>query len=117
MPYVAPPTSARPAAESWSWPYIPMHMLAYLLKLSRGIDPVAHCAGNLMKLLAFCAVIASLPLAMAARQDDRKPDKGQEILDKQCTTCHDRRPIDTQALDEAGWTNVIEAEIKKGAKV
>ena len=34
-----------------------------------------------------------------------------------CLNCHDLRPIQTQALDEDGWTMVVNAMIQKGAQV
>jgi hypothetical protein len=55
--------------------------------------------------------------AAATGQESAKPERGEQILNAACTTCHDNRPVDTQALDDAGWTKVIKAEIGKGAKV
>ncbi len=43
----------------------------------------------------------------AARQEDPKVERGEQIQNASCTTCHDRRPIDIQALDEAGWMKEI----------
>jgi hypothetical protein len=34
-----------------------------------------------------------------------------------CATCHDLRPIETQALDEAGWTAEVKSMIEQGAEV
>jgi cytochrome c5 len=63
-------------------------------------------------------VLAGAVVSAAARgQDTAKQERGEEILNAACTTCHDHRPVDTQALDEAGWTNVVKTEIGKGAKV
>jgi cytochrome c5 len=63
-------------------------------------------------------VLVGVVLAAAARgQETTKQERGEEILSAACTTCHDHRPVDTQALDEAGWTKVVKAEIGKGAKV
>ena len=36
-------------------------------------------------------------------------------LNAACTTCHDARAVDTQALDEAGWTLQVKAMVEKGA--
>jgi cytochrome c1 len=54
----------------------------------------------------------------AAPQERSQPERGEQILNAACVTaCHDTRAIDTQALDEAGWTKRVTAEIEKGAKV
>jgi cytochrome c5 len=56
--------------------------------------------------------------ASKATTDAQKPERGEQILNAACsTTCHDTRPIDTQALDEAGWTKAVKAMIEKGADV
>jgi cytochrome c5 len=64
--------------------------------------------------VALTAVIVS---AAARGQDAAKPEAGEQILTGSCLTCHDHRAVDTQALDEAGWTKVVNAEIAKGAEV
>jgi len=53
----------------------------------------------------------------AARQEDPKVERGEQIQNASCTTCHDRRTIDIQALDEAGWMKEIASMIEKGAEV
>src|SRR3982074_3333571 len=56
--------------------------------------------------------------ASSARQETPKVEKGEQIQNASCaTTCHDRRPLDMQALDEAGWKKVIDSMIEKGAEV
>lgn len=62
------------------------------------------------------ALIAIAPLALAARQDVQ-PERGEQILNGSCTTCHDLRPVQTQALDEAGWTKEVTSMIAKGAEI
>jgi cytochrome c5 len=74
-----------------------------------------------MKLLAWLS-LALLPLgAMAPAADAQdttaKQERGEQILTAACTTCHDHRHVDTQALDEAGWTKLVKAEVARGAKV
>ena len=59
----------------------------------------------------------TVPPAPSARQETPKVERGEQIQDASCTTCHDERPIDTHALDEAGWTKVVASEIERGAKV
>ena len=67
---------------------------------------------------AAAIVLAGFVVSAAVRaQDTAKPEPGEEILTRACLTCHDHRPVDTQALDDAGWTKVVNAEIAKGAEV
>jgi len=68
------------------------------------------------------AIIASTPLFLAAggqadKQETAQPERGEQILNAACTTCHDARPIDTQALDDTEWTKEVKAMIDKGADV
>ena len=67
--------------------------------------------------LWLCAIVATVPLSLDVGQEAAKIERGEEIQNASCTACHDRRPIDTQALDEAGWMKVVASEIEKGAKV
>ena len=60
---------------------------------------------------------ATARAALSAGQETPKVERGEQIQNASCTTCHDERPIDTQALDEAGWTKEIASMIEKGAKV
>jgi cytochrome c5 len=63
-------------------------------------------------------VLAGVAVSAAARsQETAKPPRGEEIVNTACTTCHDTRAVDTQALDEAGWTKNVKAMIEKGAEV
>ena len=63
------------------------------------------------------AVLLAVPVADAAKQEAPQPERGEQIVTAACTTCHDTRPIDTQALDEAAWTKEVKAMVEKGAKV
>jgi cytochrome c5 len=68
-----------------------------------------------------CAALIVLTAAIvsAARrgQDTPQPEAGEQILTRACLSCHDSRPVDTQALDEDGWTKSVKTEIAKGAAV
>ena len=55
--------------------------------------------------------------AVARAQETAKPERGEQILNSACLTCHDNRPVDTQALDDAAWTKNVKAMIEKGAEV
>jgi len=52
-----------------------------------------------------------------AKQESREQEPGDQILNAACLKCHDHRHVDTQALDEEGWTKVVKAEIARGAAV
>lgn len=65
-----------------------------------------------------CAFATFLLVSLvSAAQEATKPEPGEQIMTAACTTCHDTRPIDTQALDEAGWNKEIKAMLEKGAEV
>jgi cytochrome c5 len=74
-----------------------------------------------MTLVASCAaavVLTGIVSVSAARgQETAQPEHGEQILNAACLKCHDHRRVDTQALDEEGWTKVVKAEIAKGADV
>lgn len=46
-----------------------------------------------------------------------KQDPGEKLLNSACLSCHELRPIETQALDKDGWTTIVEEMIAKGASV
>ena len=63
-------------------------------------------------------VVAAVPPVTVAGQGNQEPDKGEQIQDASCgTTCHDLRPIQTQALDKDGWTKIVASMVDKGAQV
>jgi len=64
-------------------------------------------------------VVAGAVVSAAGRsQETAKPERGEEIVNGACrTACHDTRAIDTQALDETGWTKEVTSMIEKGAEV
>jgi cytochrome c5 len=61
-------------------------------------------------------LIALAGLVVVAAQDTA-PDKGEQIQNGACLSCHDLRPIQTAAYDRAGWTMVVDSMIDKGAEV
>jgi cytochrome c2 len=62
-------------------------------------------------------VLAAIAGVAAGGQDAPKQERGEQILNAACQTCHDHRPVDTQALDEAGWSKEVKSMIEKGAEV
>jgi len=71
------------------------------------------CAAVLVSAAAWSLAVAMV----SAHQESPKPERGEQIVNAACTTCHDLRPIDTQALDEAGWTKEVKSMIDQGAEV
>jgi len=67
--------------------------------------------------LLLLVTAAAGSIAAAASQDAPKPERGEQIMNAACTTCHDRRPIETQALDEDGWKKSVASMIEQGAEV
>jgi cytochrome c5 len=63
------------------------------------------------------AAVLAASLAMAAGQDQPVPERGEQIMNAACSTCHDLRPIETQALDEAAWSKQVKAMLEQGAEV
>jgi hypothetical protein len=68
--------------------------------------------------LAIGVTIVAVSIGVAAGQDGPKPERGEQIMNAACAaTCHDLRPIETQALDDAGWTKAVKSMIEQGAEV
>jgi cytochrome c5 len=67
--------------------------------------------------IAVAMLTGALVSATLRSQETTKPERGEQIVNTVCTTCHDTRAVDTQALDEAGWTTQVKAMIEKGAEV
>jgi cytochrome c5 len=71
--------------------------------------------------LACAALVLTLAAArstvVVSGQSDALVDKGEQIQNASCISCHDLRPIQTQALDKDGWTKVIASMVDKGAEV
>lgn len=66
--------------------------------------------------ILWAAVVILVTIGIA-RAQDTSPDKGEQIQNAACLSCHDLRPIQTAAYDKAGWTMVIDSMIQKGADV
>jgi cytochrome c5 len=80
-----------------------------------GIKPILCLTATLVcGAAAYSAVQPSQP-AQPAQLPPVKP--GEKILNSACTTCHELRAIETTALDEEGWTKIVNAMVEKGAEV
>jgi cytochrome c5 len=76
------------------------------LTVVRAFRPAVIGAATLLAVAAF-----------TASAQDAAPDKGEQLQNAACLSCHDLRPIQTAALDKAGWTMVVDSMIQKGAEV
>ena len=54
---------------------------------------------------------------LTASAQDISPDKGEQLQNAACLSCHDLRPIQTASYDKAGWATAIDRMIEKGADV
>ena len=68
----------------------------------------------LISVVGAATVVASI--AVTAGQG-AQPDKGEQIMNASCTTCHDLRLIQVQAMDKEAWTNSVDMMIQRGADV
>src|SRR5262245_41330349 len=64
-----------------------------------------------------CAAVVALAAVGIARAQDTSSDKGEQIQNAACLSCHDLRPIQTASYDQAGWTTAVDSMIEKGADV
>src|SRR6266508_3073107 len=62
------------------------------------------------------ATVVLAVVAFAAGQDESQL-KAEKIVNTTCLTCHELRPIQTQALDAANWKKIVDSMIEKGAMV
>jgi cytochrome c5 len=69
-----------------------------------------------LKFAAALAFVAIGAFGVGAAQDTA-PDKGEQLQNGACLSCHDLRPIQTAAYDKDGWTMVVNSMIDKGAEV
>lgn len=68
-----------------------------------------------LKIAAVLGFVVVAAFGVAAQ--DAKEDKGEGLQNSLCLGCHDIRPIQTAAYDRAGWTNVIDSMMQKGAEI
>lgn len=67
--------------------------------------------------MAAALTAAREPAAPPVQATTSVSDKGEQLMNASCTSCHDLRPIQTQALNAEGWSGVVTAMIDKGAQV
>jgi len=72
---------------------------------------------NAKPLLWVSATLCSAAIAFSAAGGIQEPSKGEIIMNNSCMSCHEYRKIQTQALDEEGWTKLVNSMIEKGAQV
>ena len=78
---------------------------------------MSRIAGSLACAALALTLAAARSTVVVSGQSDALADKGEQIQNASCISCHDLRPIQTQALDKDGWTKVIASMVDKGAEV
>ena len=64
------------------------------------------------------AIAAMLPSANARSESTQlDPDRGLEIMNRSCTSCHEIRAIEIQAFDSDGWIATLNRMIDNGAEI
>jgi mono/diheme cytochrome c family protein len=68
---------------------------------------------------AFSAVAAfgAVQNAQNAQNVTMTDTRGEQILNQSCSSCHELRNIETQALDADGWTKLVNSMIEKGSTI
>src|SRR5580765_6593110 len=71
---------------------------------------------------AFSAVVAfgavqNAQNAPSAQNTAMTDARGEQILNQSCSSCHELRNIDMQALDAEGWTKLVNSMIEKGSSI
>jgi mono/diheme cytochrome c family protein len=65
---------------------------------------------------AAVAGVSTLALSVVASGQDNA-EKAERLMNANCSSCHDLRPIQTAAKSRAEWTATITTMIEKGAKL
>ena len=60
---------------------------------------------------------AALLVVAAGNAGAQQPNRGEQIMNASCAGCHDLRPIQTSARDQAAWNDVVQNMLQKGADV
>lgn len=68
-----------------------------------------------LRLWVLALPVASVALVYAAAAGAQEPRDGEQIMNASCGSCHDTRPIQTSAKDEAGWSATIDDMVGRGA--
>ena len=62
-------------------------------------------------------IVVTLCSAIAAFSAGQEQPRGEIVMNNSCVSCHDIRPIQMQAMDKDGWTQLVQSMIQKGAQV
>ena len=64
------------------------------------------------------ATLCSAAVAFGAGQTAPMTDaRGEQILNQSCSSCHELRLIQVQAMDKNGWTKEVNLMVEKGASI
>ena len=66
---------------------------------------------------ALAVAVTALISVGIVRAQDNSVDKGEQVQNGACLSCHDLRPIQTAAYNKDGWTAMVESMIGMGAMV
>jgi cytochrome c5 len=64
-----------------------------------------------------CGAMITVAAGLMAAQDAPQTDKGEQVMNGSCLTCHDLRPIQVSALDREGWGGVVGSMVERGAQL
>jgi len=78
---------------------------------------MSRVVGSLAGAALALTLVAARSAVVISGQADALADRGEQIQNASCISCHDLRPIQTQALDKEGWTKMIASMVDKGAEV
>ena len=84
------------------------------MKFMRGTSALWILATACSAAVAFGAV----QNAQDPPQEPKMTDtRGEQILNQSCSSCHELRNIETQAMDKDGWTSTVNSMIEKGSTI
>jgi mono/diheme cytochrome c family protein len=83
------------------------------MKSMRGKTALWGLATAFSAAMAFGAVQDAQNAPTSTMTDTR----GEQILNQSCSSCHELRNIETQAMDAEGWTKLVNSMIEKGSTI
>lgn len=66
--------------------------------------------------LLFCTFGLTVVVLSAAASQDLPPGKGQEIVLRMCSNCHELDAITTSKMSKKRWTSLVDDMVSKGAE-
>src|SRR5262245_10397543 len=72
---------------------------------------------RMAKIAILFSTVMLAATAFAVSRQDESEAKAEKIVNIACTSCHDIRKIQTQALNAAAWNGIVNSMIERGASV